>query len=63
MMSSLHDALCGAGAEAGSVRCAVEEVAACNDRFSRLDSDAGLLRWMVGFNLVMTAAVLAKLLT
>lgn len=63
MMSSLYDALLSAGAGDDAARKAAEEVAAYDSRFAKLEGEVNLVKWMIGFNLAMTAAVLAKLLT
>ena len=63
MMSSLYDALRNAGAADESARKAAEEVAGYENRSAKIESELSLLKWMVGFNLAITAAVLAKLLT
>ena len=62
MMSSLYDALRNAGAGDDSAREAAEEVAGFENRFAKVETELTLLKCMVGFNLAMTAAVLAKLL-
>jgi hypothetical protein len=35
-------------------------VASYENRFARIESDLAVLKWMMGFNLVMTVAVLWK---
>ena len=62
MMSSLYDALRSVGAADDSARKAAEEVAGYDNEFAKIEGDLNLLRWMVGFNLAITAAVLGKLL-
>ena len=62
MMSSLYDALRSAGAADDTARKAAEEVAGYDNRFAKVESDLNLLKWMVGFNIATTAAVLLKLL-
>ena len=62
MMASRYDALRAAGAGDDSARKAAEEVAAYDNRLAKIDADLALLKWMIGFNLAMTAAVLAKML-
>ena len=62
MMSNLYDALRSAGAADESARKAAEEVAAYDNRFAKAENDLNLLKWMVGFNLAVTVAVLGKLL-
>jgi hypothetical protein len=62
MMGNLYDALVKAGAGEDTARKAAEEMAGYDNRFSRLEADVGLLKWMVGFNLAVTVAILGKLL-
>ena len=62
MMSSLYDARRAAGAGDEAARKAAEEVAGYDNRFAKVESDLNLLKWMIGFNLAMTGAVLAKML-
>ena len=63
MMSSLYDALKLAGAGDEPARKAAEEVASFENRFAKVEGELTLLKWMAGFNIALTAAVLAKLLT
>jgi hypothetical protein len=62
MMSTLYDALLEGGAKEETARKAADEVATYENCFAKVDSDLNLLKWMAGFNLAITAAVLAKLL-
>jgi hypothetical protein len=62
MMGNLYDALVKAGAGEDTARKAAEEMAGYDNRFSKLEADVGLLKWMVGFNLAVTVAILGKLL-
>lgn len=62
MMSSLYEALRLAGSGDEPARKAAEEAASYENRLAKVDGDLTLLKWMVGFNLAITAAVLAKLL-
>jgi hypothetical protein len=57
MMGNLYSA--GAGEE-GAIKAA-DELAGYENRFSKLEGDVGLLKWMVGFNLALTIAILGKL--
>jgi hypothetical protein len=56
--SELYDALKEAGASEQSARKAPEGVASYKNRFAKLDVDLAVLKWMVGFNLATTVAVL-----
>ena len=62
MMSSLYDALRSAGAVDAAARKAAEQVAGFDNRLPILEGDLNVVKWMLGFNLAMTAAVLSKLL-
>jgi hypothetical protein len=59
--SELYDALKEAGASESSARKAAEPVAAFENRFARIDTDLAVLKWMLGFNLATTVAVLFML--
>ena len=61
MMGNLYDALRSAGADDDKARKAAEEVAGFENRIGGLASDVALLKWMVGFNLALTVAVVGKL--
>ena len=61
-MSGLYDALLAAGAGDDAARKAAEEVASYDNRFAKIENEVGIVKWMIGFNLAMTAAILAKLL-
>ncbi len=60
MISEVYDALKEAGASEEKARKAAEAVASYENRFARMESDLTVLKWMVGFNLAITAAVLWK---
>ncbi len=60
MISEVYDALKEAGASEEKSRKAAEAIANYENRFSRIESDLAVLKWMVGFNLAMTTAVLWK---
>ena len=57
-MGKLHEALIGLGADKDVAREAAEEVANYDNRIGRVESDLVLLKWMVGFNIAMTLAIL-----
>jgi hypothetical protein len=61
MLSSLYDALMEAGASEDKARKAAEEAAQYEVRFARIEADLGVLKWMVGFNLVFSVGILVKL--
>jgi hypothetical protein len=60
MQSELYDALPAAGAPEEKARKAAEAVAAQELRFAKFDGDLTLLKWMVGFNLAFTMAIVAR---
>jgi hypothetical protein len=62
MIAELYDALKAAGAPDDQARKAAEVVAGYENRFTRIEIDLTLLKWMVGFNLAMTIAVITLLL-
>ena len=62
MMRKLYLALRHAGVGEDEASQAAEEVASYENRFAKMEGELLLLKWMVGFNLALTAAVLAKLL-
>jgi hypothetical protein len=60
MISEVYDALKEAGASEEKARKAAEALASYENRFTRIESDLAVLKWMVGFNMAMTVAVLWK---
>ena len=58
MITELYDALKDAGAEELKARKAAETVAAYENRFARIETDLGILKWMVGFNLAATVGLI-----
>ena len=61
MITELYDALKDAGAAEDKARKAAETVAAYENRFSRIETDLTVLKWMVGFNLAATLGILMML--
>lgn len=61
MISEVYDAFLAAGTPEDKARAAAAAVAAYDQRFAKIEGDLSLLKWMVGFNLAVTAAVLLKL--
>lgn len=62
MLSKAYDAFRAAGAPDDKAREAAEEIAGFEDRLTRIESDVKLLKWMLGFNLALSMAVVALLL-
>lgn len=60
MVSEVYDALLEAGASQEKARKAAEAVANYETRFNKLEQDNMLLKWMVGFNLAISVALLLK---
>jgi hypothetical protein len=58
MITELYDALKDAGADEDKARKAAETVAAYENRFAKLDTDIAIVKWMVGFNLAATVALI-----
>ena len=60
MLGKLHDALVRARADENAAREAAEEVAGFENELAEVKSDLKLLKWMVGFDLVITVAILFR---
>ena len=60
MISEVYDALKEAGASDEKARKAAEAIASYENRFQKLESDHAVLKWMIGFNLAATVAILFK---
>ena len=58
MITELYDALKEAGAGEEKARKAAETVAAYENRFNKIETDLVVLKWMVGFNLAGTVALI-----
>ena len=58
MLSEVYDALLEAGASEEKARKAAETVAAYENRFGKIETDLGILKWMVGFNLAATVGLI-----
>jgi len=60
MIFEVYDALKDAGATEEKAKKAAEALAAYENRFNKVESDLNLLKWMVGFNLALSAGILLK---
>jgi hypothetical protein len=60
MLGSLYEALTAANVSPDKAQKAAEEVAGYDNRLAKLEADLTLLKWMVGFNLAATLAVLMR---
>ena len=61
MISQVYDARKEAGASDEKAKAAAQAMANYENRFTRIDTDLVLLKWMIGFNLAFTMAILWKL--
>ncbi|MDO9227789.1 MAG: integrase [Pseudomonadota bacterium] len=61
MIFEVYDALKDAGATEEKAKKAAEALAAYENRFNKVENDLNLLKWMVGFNLALSAGILLKL--
>jgi hypothetical protein len=60
MLGSLYETLTAANVSPDKAQKAAEEVAGYDNRLAKLEADLTLLKWMVGFNLAATLAVLMR---
>lgn len=60
MISEVYDALLEAGASPEKARKAAEALANYESRFSRIDADLMLLKWMTGFMLAGITGLVLK---
>ena len=63
MLAQLYEALRAANVPDDKAREAASEVAGFENRLAKLEADVGLLKWMVGFNLTLSLASLALIIT
>jgi len=56
MLSKTYDALIAAGAPDDKARAAAEELS----RFSKIETDLAVLKWMVGVNLAASLSLVIK---
>ncbi|MBI4829800.1 MAG: integrase [Nitrospinae bacterium] len=61
MNEEVCDALKSVGVDDEKARRAAKSLTESDSRLNKLDTDVTLLKWMVGFNLALTAAILMKL--
>ena len=60
MISEVYDALLEAGASQDKARRAAEALASYESRFSRVDADLLLLKWMTGFVVAGVSGLVVK---
>jgi hypothetical protein len=58
MISEVYDPLVAAGSPDDKARRAAEALTKNDDRLAKLDGDMGLVKWMLGFNLATSVALL-----
>jgi hypothetical protein len=61
MISEVYDAFIAAGAPEDKARKAAEALADYENRFSRIDAELIVLKWMVGFGIALNIAILTRL--
>lgn len=61
MMEKLYDALRAGNVPDDKARAAAVEAANFENRLSKVESDLLVLKWMIGFNLAISVAILFKL--
>ena len=59
MIAEVYEALLEAGASQDKARKAAESIAAYDSRFSKIEADLLLIKWMVGFNLAFSIAMIS----
>jgi hypothetical protein len=60
MISEVYDAFIAAGAPEEKARKAAEALADHENRFSRIDAELIVLKWMVGFAIALNVAILTR---
>jgi hypothetical protein len=63
MLSKTYDALIAAGAPDDKARAAAEELAGYESRFTKIETDLAVLKWMVGVNLPVSLSLVIKAFT
>lgn len=61
MLGRLYGALRAANVPDEQATAAAEEVAGFENRLANVEARLTLLTWMIGFNLVLTGAIVARL--
>jgi hypothetical protein len=61
MISEVYEAFIAAGTPEDKAKGAAEAIANYESRFNKLDKETVLIKWMVGFNLAFTMAIIYKL--
>ncbi|MGH2603207.1 MAG: integrase [Dehalococcoidia bacterium] len=61
LIKEVYEAFKEAGVSEEKAAAAATAIAGYEDRFTKIEHDLALLKWMLGFNLALTSAVLFKL--
>lgn len=61
MISEVYDAFIAAGAPEDKARKAAEALADYENRFTKIDAELVILKWMVGFAIALNVAILVRL--
>ena len=62
MIAEVYEALIEAGASQEKAKKAAESIASYESRFNKVESDLLLIKWMVGFNLAFSIAMLSLII-
>jgi hypothetical protein len=60
MISEVYDAFIAAGAPEDKARKAAEALANYDNRFTRIDAELLVVKWMVGFVIALDVAILIR---
>ena len=60
LIEEIYDALIEAGASEPKARAAAKAMTNYDSRISKIESDINLLKWMTGFNIALTVAILFR---
>ena len=61
MISEVYDAFIAAGTPEDKARKAAEALADYENRFTKIDAELVILKWMVGFGIALNVAILVRL--
>ena len=60
MIAEVYEAFLDSGISESKAKAAAEALAGCENYFAQLEAGQMLLKWIIGFNLAFTMAVLWK---
>ena len=60
MLSRTYDALVAAGSPEDKARAAAEELAGYESRFTKIETDLAVLKWMLGFVMAGVVSLVIK---